>query len=216
MKKVLILFLILLNYVALAEVMPYYINSLKRGGIGFTSVQSPLVMRREPSNDSEILETLNFDYNNQTSCLINKSRCSIDEVFSAYSENKKIALLNTLDVNDNWSLVCFNQLERPVCGWVDEKLNNKYYNWNDFFNIYGRKYGLYFFKDLQKKDKVLYAGPLKETNTTGSIQLPRAVTPWLVRGNWVLVKVYDLNNQLKTGWFNYRDDRGKLKLFIKF
>lgn len=216
MKKLLISFLIFLNLAALAEVMPYYINSLKRNGIGFTSVQSPLVMRRTPSDDGEILETLNFDYLGSASCLINKSRCSLDEVFAAYSENKKIALLTTLDVSENWSLVCFNQLEKPVCGWVDEKSNNKYYNWGDLFNIFGRKYGLYLFKDLQKSDKVLYAGHMKQTNATGSIELPKRITPWLVQGNWVLVKVNDFNNQLKTGWLNYRDDRGKLKVFVKF
>ncbi len=216
MKKLFISFLIFLNFAALAEVMPYYINSLKRNGIGFTSVQSPLVMRRTPSDEGEILETLNFDYTGSASCLVNKTRCSIDEVFSAYSENKKIALLTTLDVSENWSMVCFNQIERPVCGWVDEKLNNRYYNWGDFLNIFGRKYGLYLFKDLQKSDKVLYAGHMKQTNTTGSIELPKRITPWLVQGNWVLVKVNDFNNQLKTGWLNYRDDRGKLKVFVKF
>ena len=216
MKKLLISFLILFNFTALAEVMPYYINSLKRNGIGFTSIQSPLVMRRTASDEGEILETLNFDFSGNASCLINKTRCTLDEIFSAYSENRKIALLTTLDVSENWSLVCFNQIETPVCGWVDEKLNNKYYNWTDFFNTFGRKYGLYLFKDLQKSDRVLYAGHMKQTNTTGSIELPKRITPWLVQGNWVLVKVNDFNNQLKTGWLNYRDDRGKLKVFVKF
>lgn len=217
MKKIFIIFLIFLNCSVLASVLPYYVNGLRRYGIGFTSVQSPLVMRRTPSDDGEILETLHFDFKTgETSCLINKTRCETPEVFSAYSENKKIALLTALDESEHWSLVCFNQTEKPVCGWVDEKLNNKFYNWNDFFSIYGKKYGLYLFKDLQKSDRILYAGPHKETNSTGSIELPRMIVPWLVRGNWVLVKVYDFNNQLKTGWLNYRDDNGKLKVFVKF
>ena len=89
MKNILITFFILLNITALADVMPYYINSLRRYGIGYTSIQSPLVMRRTPSNDGEILETLNFDYQASASCLINKKRCSIDEIFAAYSQSKK-------------------------------------------------------------------------------------------------------------------------------
>ncbi|MBR2068138.1 MAG: hypothetical protein IJ877_00100 [Candidatus Gastranaerophilales bacterium] len=215
MKKFVIVFLIFLNCIALADVMPYYINSLRRNGIGFTSIQSPLVMRRTPSNDGEILETLNFDFKGQANCLINKSRCSVDEIFAAYSEKNKIALLTTIDESENWSLVCFNQTQNPVCGWVDEKVN-KYYNWTDFFNMYGKKYGLYLFKDLQKADKVLFGAPMKQTNTTGSIEMPKKIIPWLVRGNWVLVKVVDFGAQNKTGWLNYRDDRGKLKLFVKF
>lgn len=215
MKKLILIFLIFINFVAAADVMPYYINSLRRYGIGFTSIQSPLVMRRTPSYDGEILETLNFDFKGQASCLINKTRCETDEIFAAYSESKKIALLTTLDETENWSMVCFNQYEKPICGWVDGKIN-KFYNWGDFFNIYGRKYGIYLFKDIQKADKILYAGPMKQTNTTGSIELARSIVPWLVRGNWVLVKVMDFGNQAKTGWLNYRDDKGKLKLFVKF
>ena len=219
MKRIIVTFLILLNTFAFAEVMPYYINSLKRYGIGYTSVKSPVVLRRMPSNDGEILETLNFDYEGNVSCLINKARCNIDEIFAAYSEKNKISLLTALDESENWSMVCFNQLERPICGWVDEKLDNKFYNWKDFFNIYGRKYGLYLFKDLQKADKVLYSGSMKQSNSTGTIVMPKSIMPWLVSGNWVLVKVLDFTTQgmqSKTGWLNYRDDRGKLKLFVKF
>ena len=219
MKKFLVIFILILNVAALADVMPYYINSLRRYGIGYTSVKSPLVMRRTPSDDGEILETLNFDYQGRASCLINKKRCSVDEIFSAYSESKKIALLTALDESENWSLVCFNQSERPICGWIDENLGNKFYNWSDFFNVYGRKYGIYLFKDLQKSDKVLYSAPIKQSNSTGSLEFPKSIMPWLVRGNWVLVKVIDFGSQgaqAKTGWLNYRSDNGKLKLFVKF
>lgn len=217
MKKIFLTFFIfsILCLIANADVMPYYINSLKRYGIGYTSVTSPVVMRRTPDNNGEILETLNFDYKGNASCTINKDRCDINEIFAAYSESKNIALLTTLDETQDWNMVCFNQINSPVCGWV-ETSKNRYYNWSDFFNIYGKKYGLYLFKDLQRGDKLLYSSPLKETNTTGSIELARTISPWLIRGNWLLVKVVDYDNQTKTGWFNFRGDNGKLKLFVKF
>ena len=196
--------------------MPYYINSLRRCGIGYTQVVSPVVMKREIKEDSETLEVLNFNFKEEiTTCEINKDRCEIDEVFAAYSRNKKIALMTTLDTIDGWNLVCFNQSDRPVCGWVEEE-KHKFYNWSDFFGIFGKKYGVYLFKDLQKSDKLLYGAPIKQTNTIGSVEMPRVITPWLIRGNWLLVKVSDFNNQLKTGWINFRGDDGKLKLFVKF
>ena len=219
MKKISILILtsILACNIVFADVLPYYINSLRRYGIGYTSVTSPTVMRQTPSENGKILESLNFDYTTgETTCIENKTRCTQDEVFAAFSQSKKIALLTTLDETEGWSLVCFNQSQNPVCGWVKEDAKNKFYNWSDFFNIYGKKYGVYLFKDLQKKDKILYAAPLKQTNTTGSIELPKMISPWLIRGNWLLVKVHDLNNQVKTGWINFRGDDGKLKLFVKF
>ena len=198
-----------------ADVMPYYVNSLRRYGIGYTKIQSPVVMRREPKLEGEVLETLNFDYKNNSSCLINKDRCTIDEIFAAYSRDKKIALLTTLDSTDGWNLVCFNQTEFPVCGWVEEE-KNKFYNWSEFFEYFGKKYGLYLFKDLQKSDKIIYGAPIKQTNSLGSIEMPKLITPWLVRGNWILVKVNDFNNEQKTGWINFRGNDGKLKLFVKF
>ncbi len=219
MKKISILILtsILACNIVFADVLPYYINSLRRYGIGYTSVTSPTVLRQTPSKDGKILESLNFDYTTgETSCIENKSRCTQDEVFAAFSQSKKIALLTTLDETEGWNLVCFNQSQNPVCGWVKEDAKNKFYNWSDFFNIYGKKYGLYLFKDLQKTDKILYAAPLKQTNTTGSIELPKMISPWLIRGNWLLVKVNDINNQVKTGWINFRGNDGKLKLFVKF
>ena len=204
----------LLFSVAMADVMPYYMNSLKRYGIGYTSVSSPLIMRREAKSDGEILETFTFDFKGNATCEKNKDRCTIDEAFSAYSAKNKIALMTTLDESEDWNLVCFNQLEMPVCGWVETN-KNKFYNWSDFFNIYGKKFGLYLFKDIKKADKILYSAPFKETNAVGSIEMPRMISTWLVRGNWLLVKVYDFNNQQKTGWINFRENN-KLKLFVKF
>ena len=211
-----ILLTLIFSQLAFAEVMPYYINSLRRYGIGFTSVTSPLVLRNLPSEEGNIVETVNFDFKTEeVACLINKERCSQEEVFSAFSPKNKLAFLTTIDESDKWSFVCFNQSERPICGWAKED-NNKFYTWTEFFGTFGKKYGLYLFKDLKKADKILYAAPVKQSNTTGSIELPRMISPWLVSGNWLLVKVYDFNNQTKTGWLNFRDNYGKLKLFVKF
>jgi len=176
MKKIILLFFMFFNFVSIAsaDVMPYYSNSLRRYGIGYTKVQSPVILRREAKEDGEILEKLIFDYKGNALCEINKDRCPIEEIFAAYSETKKIALLTTLDetqseIEDSakkenteipetdkenkekkqpkeWSLVCFNQAQTPICGWVLENENNKFYNWSEFFELYGRKYGLYLLK----------------------------------------------------------------------
>ena len=220
MKRIFFL-LIIISYLfpicfADIEVKPYYINSIRRTGIGLTSITSPLIMRQEPNDEGKILETLNFDFKtNKPNCLINKQRCSIDEVFTLYKQDKKTAFLSTIDETENWSLVCFNQTENPICGWIKED-KNKYYTWPEFYNYYGKKYGLYFLKDVQKTDRILYSAPVKQTNSTGSIEMAKHIAPWLVQGNWVLVKALDFGNKPKTGWLNYRANDGKLKLFVDF
>ena len=198
-----------------ADVLPYYINSLRRYGIGYTQVQSPVNIRNAPNGD--IIETLNFDFKTgETTCLVNNKRCSQDEVFSVFKQEKKLAFLTTMDEGQNHSYVCFNQTEAPICGWVEENSNNKFYGWVDFFEYWGKKYGIYLFKDVQKTDRFLYSAPVKQTNTTGVLEFPKYIAPWLVRGNWVLVKVHDFNNQMKTGWLNFRGNDGKLRVFVKF
>ncbi len=214
-KNLPIFALLLMCSCAFADVTPYYINSLKRYGIGFTKIKSPLVMKIEPKKDSRILETLNFDFNDNASCQINKTKCEFDDIFAQYSKEKKLAFLTTIDSTEGWNLVCFNQLQAPVCGWVEDS-ENKHYNYIEFFNEFGKKYGVFLFKDVYKTDKILYAAPLKETNTTGSIELPKYIAPWLIRGNWMLVKVSDFNNKAKTGWIKYRGNDNKLRMFVKF
>lgn len=218
MKKIFLSFFIFISIYSLAQadVMPYYINSLRRYGVGYTKVQSPLVMRREAKTDGEILEILNFNFKQEeTTCEKNKDKCEIDEVFASYSKTKKLAFMTTLDSTDGWNLVCFNQSSMPVCGWVEEE-NNPYYTISEFFEIFGKKYGIYLFKDLQKTDKILYAAPVKQTNSTGSLEMPKTINPWLIRGNWMLIKALDFQGKPKTGWLNYRGNDGKLKVFVKF
>ena len=86
MKKIALLFFIFLNLhlCANADVMPYYMHSLRRCGIGYTQVVSPVVMKREVSPTSETLEVLHFNFKEEvTTCEINQERCQIDEVFAA-------------------------------------------------------------------------------------------------------------------------------------
>ena len=219
MKKI-VLFLFLFSAVmtsvfAQIEVMPYYTSSIKRAGVGFTLVHSPLIMRQEAKNDGKILETLNFDFKSEPQCSINKQKCNLDDIFVVYKEDKKLAILSTIDETEGWSLVCFNQAESPVCGWVEES-KNKYYTTREFFDYYGKKYGMYFFKDVQKPDRTMYSAPVKQTNSLGVADMPRHIAPWLFQGNWVLTKVLDFGNSQKTGWLNYRNDNGKLKMFVNF
>ena len=96
MKKITLIFLsffafAIFSQIVKADILPYYSHSLRRYGIGFTSVVSPLVMYQTPSEEGKILETLNFDYKGNATCSINPNKCVIDEIFATYSQDKKIA-----------------------------------------------------------------------------------------------------------------------------
>ena len=211
-KKIFILVL-LLGLASFADVMPYYVDSLNNNLIGFCKVESPLNIRQEPSENSAITETLDFDYNNSLQC--SSGTCSFEKVFSVYSKKNKVAMLSTVDETEGWAKVCYNEIN-PFCGWIKEDDNNKFYNWRDFYGVLGKKYGLYPFKNIEKKDKILYSSNKYDSNSTGKMLLPKIIFPWLVSGNWILVKAHDYDNSIKTGWINFRDENGKLKYFVKF
>ena len=213
--KTLIICLIFSSLGAFAmDIVPRYVESIKHKGIGFVEVKSPLIIRIEPDENSELLERVDFDYNDNIHCMKNKN-CSMSDIFVSYSKERKIAFLTALDEQGDWNQVCFNSKTKPLCGWVDSD-DDVFYSLGEFYNDLGRKYGLYLFKDVDKADKILYSAPTKQTNSTGTIEMPRAIFPWLIRGNWLLVKVSDFDNKQKTGWINFRDDLGTLKLFVKF
>ncbi len=215
MRKIFFIFvLVFFISAAQADIRPRYIDSVINWGIGFTSVQSPIVFKKEPDNNSKTLETVHFDYKNNIMCEQNKNNCEIEKIFTVYSTEKRMALLSTLDETEGYSYVCYNQTN-PLCGWVENK-NNIFYNWSSFIGVLGKKYGLYPLKNISKNDKILYASSDRNTNSLGSLDMPKYITPWLVQGNWVLVKVNDFNSKTKTGWLNFRGDDGKLRLFVNF
>ena len=211
--KIIPLVFLMLFLSAIADVIPYYFSSIKNSPMGFVFVKSPVIMRNLPQKEANVVEMVNFDFQNNVSCFKN-NECKIEEVFTTYLSDKKTAIMTAVDESQGYSLVCFNQ-KNGFCGWVSEE-ENKFYTLNEFINIYGKKNGLYILKDLSKSEKVLYASNSIQTNSTGEIKLAHSIIPWLIRGNWILVKVVDLGYEKKTGWFNYRDENGKLKLFVKF
>lgn len=212
-KHILIILILLISY-ANADILPRYVNSIRNYGIGFTKVQSPLVIKNAPQKDASNLEIITFDYKNNVSCAINKNDCSLEKIFSIYSTEKKVAFMTTTDETLGYNLICYND-NKPLCGWVENN-NNIFYNWNMFFNVLGRKQGLYAFNDITKNDKIIYASPDKNSNSIGSLEMPKYISPWLVQGNWILVKIYEYDSKIKTGWLNFRGEDGKLRLFVKF
>ena len=204
----------MLSCAAFCNVVPYYFSSLKVSPVGFTFVKSPLNMRNIPDRNAPVVEVVSFDFDDNISCFRDEG-CKVSEVFSVYVKEKKVAVMSAVDKTDEWNFVCFNKSKNKTCGWVEDK-DNKFYGLMDFYNIFGRKYGLYILHDLSKADRTIYSSPTKNTNSTGELMLPKSITPWLVQGNWILVKVLDFDNDKKTGWFNFRDESGRLKLFVNF
>ena len=79
---------------------------------------------------------------------------------------------------------------------------------------YGKKHGIYVFKDVKKDQRVLYAASYEGAQIVDSFEMAKFITPWFVSGNCVMVKLIHWDNTQKTGFLRWRDLNGKLWLFV--
>jgi len=211
MKKIFLVIIFLFLFVpkSHADVTPYYLGSVKYWGIGISSAGQNIKIYQEPSINSKLLEELNWDEKGNLICKFDKFNCRSEEYFISFAPSTKTALFATDDEIEGWIKICFNQ-KRQLFGWIQKDEEAKYYTWNDFFITFGKKYGMYLFKDVPKNNKRLYAAPTHESECVDSFYLSNKITPWLIRGNWALVKVDHFDGQVKTGWLQYRNTDGNL------
>ncbi len=138
------------------------------------------------------------------------------DIFILYSPKENMVFLSVEDEDDDWINVCFDQKNLKF-GWVKKengKHGAKFYSYKDLFFEFGKKHGIYTFRNLPADFKTLHSSPSIESNVVDEFDYPKFITPWLIQGNWMLVKVVTMDNETKTGWFHWRSDNGRLYGFI--
>lgn len=195
--------------------MPSYTNSINHFGIGAARVTSYITIYKEPDLNSKVVKKIYW--NNIENFITDKKEESPKEIFIAYLPKENNVFFSVEDENDDWVKVCYNQ-KKLLFGWVKKENENqgaKFYTYKDLFFELGKKYGIYTFRNLADENKKLYSAPNKEAKVIDDFNYPKHISPWLIQGNWMLVKVTTYDNKTKTGWFKYRTDEGRLNGFIK-
>ena len=80
--------------------------------------------------------------------------------------------------------------------------------WINFYNTYGKKYGLRLLKSAPETCKDIKASPEDLAQTISTINMPQKINLSVIRGNWALVSVMDLDRMPKTGYIRWRSDDG--------
>lgn len=211
MKKFFFLFALLFNLFisANADVMPYYVNSINTNSIGVYQAPNNIKIYKEPNEHSQLL--LNVYWDSKT---FNSPNISASNLFIIYFPKKELAFLTVIDENDgeDWVQVVYNK-NGPQLGWMKKDDEFRFMNWRSFFNIYGRKYGLYYMKDAPDEAKVIYGTNMDDAKSIGKITLAQTVKVTAVSGNWVLVIAFDIDNTQKIGWVKWRNISGEIYLF---
>ena len=219
MKKfiLLIIFVILTVFTlpSKADIIPLSTKSIKYYGIGVLNMPQNYKVYQYPYFDSKVLREVNYE-NIKKSAIVN----SIDMrkvSYVAYVPSNNVALL-AVDLNpgNNWYSVFLNQ-KTGETGWVYTEDESAFLTYRGLFYKYGKQYGIRFFNDLTKEEKVLYSKEDKSSQVLEELTYPQFVNFTVIRGNWLLAVVNDnMSPHAKVGWFNWRNEDGTLNMFPNF
>lgn len=211
MKKILLLFTFLISFIlpTNADVMPCYVNNINTNSIGVYQATNNIKIYKEPNENSKLLLDISWDNQN-----FNCPDISASNLFAVFLPKKDLAFLTVVDEsdNENWFQITYNQNGEKT-GWIKKDDDFKFMTWRTFLNLYGRKYGIYYFKDAPAESKMIYGSNSEDSQSIGKITLPQTLKLTSIRGNWLLVIAYDVDRTQKIGWIKWRNISGEIYLF---
>ena len=80
--------------------------------------------------------------------------------------------------------------------------------WTNFYTTYGKKYGLNILKGAPANCKDIKGSPDDLAQTISTINVPHKIHLNVIRGNFALVSVMDMDKTPKTGYIRWRGDNG--------
>ena len=204
MKKFLIILMMFFSLPVFADTMPFYVDSIPKSSIGVYQTDKELVLYSSPEENAQIIKKMTFSYDPET---------MQSGVFAILINEKKLGYLYVTDIGEeNWIEVIYDK-KSGARGWVKTSDAMQFLPWRNFYNLYGRKYGLRIFKDTPKDLQVLRAKSEDLSQIVSKINYVKQIRLTAIRGNWALVSVQDLDEVPKTGYLKWRNSDGTIYAF---
>lgn len=184
------------------DIIPVRPNVTQTTTIGMYQVGDDVKIYKEPNEDSQILYRVRW--NNDE---FFPSEIGFDNFFTVFLPKKNLALVSVTDFNDDWVEIIYNNSTGQT-GWIKKDDPYKFMTWINFYNTYGKKYGLVFLKSAPETCKDIKAQTEDLAKTISTMNYPQKINLNVIRGNWALVSVFDLDKTPKTGYVRWRSDNG--------
>ncbi len=209
MKRLFLIFILLLTGIFFTglkiqakDIVPVTPNISSVRTVGLYQVGNDITIYKEPDENSMILYRVRWDKNDFFPQEIGENN-----FFTIFMPNKDLALVSATDITEDWVEIVYDN-STGATGWIKKDDPYKFMTWINFYNAYGKKYGLKLLKGAPETCKDMKASPEDEAKTISVINVPHQIKLVVVRGNWALVSVYDLDKTPKTGYIRYRSDSG--------
>lgn len=204
MKKFLIILCLFLMMPVWADTMPFYMNSIPKNAIGMYQTGESITLYSHPEVNSAVIKKLDFSYNPET---------MPDNVFAVLLNEKKLGFLYVSDIGDDgWVEVIYDKITGAK-GWVQTEDRFQFLPWLSFYNMYGRKYGLRILKDAPDEIETLHAKSEDLSQNVATLRFVKQIKLTVIRGNWALVSVVDIDKTPKTGYMKWRGTDGTIYAF---
>ncbi len=205
MKRFFLIFIcLLLTLPVFADTVPFYVDSIPKSVIGMYQTGENITIFSHPEANSKVVKKIDFSYNPET---------MPDNVFAVLINEKKLGFLYVSDIGDDgWVEVIYDRATGTK-GWVLTEDRLQFLPWLNFYNMYGRKYGLRFMKDSPDELEILKAKSEDLSQTVSTLRYVKQIRVTAIRGNWALVSVVDLDKTPKMGYLRWRGDDGTIYAF---
>jgi len=190
-----------------ADVIPTRSITLHTRTYGFYQVGKLITLHEQPDEKSKIIQTISW-----TKEKLMPETFSYDDVFTVYIGSKELALMAVEDENEEWVKLIYDN-KNHKSGWFKKDDPFKFMTWINLYNAYGKKYGLKVLKDTPKEQLVLRSASEDNSQIIARINQPEYIKLNVIRGNWALVSVVDIDKTPKTGYIRWRSDDGIKYLF---
>ena len=203
-KRFLAILFLLITIPVFADTMPFYVESIPKTALGVYQTDKSLLLYLHPESNSKIIKKFEFSYEYGT---------MPDGVFAVLLNEKKLGFLYVTDISDDgWVEVIYDK-KTNAKGWVRVVDQMQFLPWRNFYNLYGKKYGLRFLKNAPEDLEVLRAKPEDNSQIVSKLNYIKQIRLTVIRGNWALVSVMDLDKTPKTGFLKWREKDGTIYAF---
>lgn len=205
MKKLFLLILMVFLGINLAnakDIMPVRPNINQVNSIGLYQVGEDIQIYKEPNEESQILYRVRW--NNDE---FFPNEIGFEKFFVVFLPKKSLELAAVTDMTDDWIEIIYDN-QTGKTGWIKMDDPYKFMTWINFYNTYGKKYGLMLLKSAPEFCKDIKASTEDNAKTISTMNFPQKINLNVIRGNWALVSVMDLDKTPKTGYIRWRSDNG--------
>lgn len=184
------------------DVIPIRPNINQVQSVGLYQVGNDIKIYKFPDENSHILYRVRWDSDE-----FFPENIGFDRFFALSIEKKELALVAVNDYIEGWVEIIYDNTTGDT-GWIKMDDPYKFMTWVNFYNVYGKKYGLKLLQGAPKTCNDIKAAPEDLAKTISTINHPQKIKLSLIRGNWALVSVMDVDKTPKTGYVRWRSDDG--------